>query len=67
MNCRNCNIAINYNYVTDCPQCGSAVERGDLPKLDPSTGQKESDWSYRLANIIKEMPRACPVESHVGS
>jgi len=135
MNCRNCNIAINYNYVTDCPQCGTAIEQGDLPKLDPSTGQ--SDWSHHLANIIlvlltsvagmvsgavvlyfsaavlyialaspetypgehcgrgmavgmlsilaggflgtvggtafglkhsvKEMPRACPVESHVGS
>ena len=52
MNCRNCNSIINYNYVTDCPQCGSAVAQGDLPKLDPSTGQKKSDWSYRLANII---------------
>ena len=54
MNCRTCNTIINYNYVTDCPQCGSAVERCDLPKLNPSTesGQKESVWSYRLANII---------------
>ena len=52
MNCRNCNSIINYNYVTDCPQCGSAVEQRDLPKLDPASGQKKSVWSYRLANII---------------
>lgn len=52
MNCRSCNTIINYHYVTDCPQCGCAVEQGDLPKLDPSTGQKESAWSYCLANII---------------
>ena len=54
MNCRNCNSIINYNYIADCPQCGCAVERGDLPKLDPSTasGQKQSVWSYCLANII---------------
>lgn len=54
MNCRNCNTTINYNYVADCPQCGSAVAGGDLPKLDPSTGsgQKESVWPYRLVNVI---------------
>jgi hypothetical protein len=53
MNCRSCNTIINYNYVTDCPQCGCAVEQSDLPKLDPSTGaQQERDWPYYLANIF---------------
>src|SRR5687768_12779925 len=53
MNCRSCNTIINYNYLTDCPQCGCAVERGELPKLDPSAGaQGERKWSYYLANIF---------------
>lgn len=53
MNCRSCNTIINYNYVTDCPQCGCAVERSELPKLDPSTGaQGGRDWSYCVANIL---------------
>ena len=52
MNCRSCNTIINYNYVADCPQCGCAVEGEDLPKLDPSTEQKESVWAYSLANIF---------------
>jgi hypothetical protein len=54
MNCRNCNTIINYNYVTDCPQCGCAVEEGDLPKLDPSTrsGEKNRVWPYYVANSI---------------
>jgi hypothetical protein len=52
MNCQNCNSIINYNYVADCPQCGCAVEQGDLPKLDPASEPKQSVWSYRLVNII---------------
>ena len=53
MNCRSCNTIINYNYVTDCPQCGCAVEQGELPKLDLSAGaQPNRGWSYYLANII---------------
>ena len=51
MNCRNCNCIINYNYVTNCPQCGYAVEEGDLPKLDPST-KKEKRWPYCVGNLI---------------
>lgn len=50
MNCRNCNTIIDYNYVTDCPRCGCAVEQGDLPKLDPWR-QKQSVWPY-LGNLI---------------
>ena len=54
MNCRNCNTRINYNYLTNCPQCGCAVERGDLPKLDPSTTpvKKIRVWLYGLANLV---------------
>jgi hypothetical protein len=52
MNCRSCNTEINYNYLSDCPQCGCAVERGELPKLDPSTGGQEGrNWSHYLTNI----------------
>ena len=53
MNCRNCNTIINYNYVTDCPQCGCAVEERDLPKLDPLTTSRKQNrvWSH-LANLI---------------
>ena len=54
MNCRNCNSTINYNYMTACLQCGCALEGGDLPQLDPSTGArtKETVWPYDLANVI---------------
>ena len=54
MNCRNCNCIINYNYLTECPQCACAVGGGDLPRLDPSTGssKKESVWRYYLGNLI---------------
>jgi hypothetical protein len=53
MNCGNCNSIINYNYVTDCPQCGCAVEKGDLLKLDLSTGsgKTKSLWRY-VVNLI---------------
>lgn len=53
MNCRSCNTIINYNYVTDCPQCGCAIERSELPRLEPSTGaQGERDWSYYVTRIL---------------
>jgi hypothetical protein len=53
MNCRSCNTLINYNYLSDCPQCGCAVEQGALPKLDPSAGaQEERGWSYYLTKIL---------------
>ena len=52
MNCRSCNTIINYNYVSDCPQRGCAVERGELPKLEPSAGAQERGWPYYLANIF---------------
>lgn len=54
MNCRNCNTRIDYNYVTNCPQCGSEVEGGDLPKLDPATmlAKKKRVWLYGLANLV---------------
>ena len=53
MNCRNCNSIIDYNYVTNCPQCGCEVEAGDLPKLDPSIDSrtKKRLWTYRFANL----------------
>lgn len=52
MNCRSCNTIINYNYLSDCPQCGCAVERTELPKLDPSAGaQEDRNWSHYLTNI----------------
>lgn len=54
MNCRNCNTIINYNYITNCPQCGCAVEEGDLPKLDPSTTPRKKNrvWPCYAANFI---------------
>ena len=53
MNCRSCNTIINYNYLTDCPQCGCAVERGELPKLDPATGAQEGrNWSFYVVKIF---------------
>ena len=54
MNCRNCNTIIDYNYITDCPQCGCAVEEGDLPKLDPSTRSRKKTraWIYSVANLF---------------
>ena len=50
MNCKNCNAVIDYNYLTACPQCGDAVEGGDLPKFVPE--KKKSAWCYYLGNII---------------
>ena len=54
MNCRNCNTNIDYTYITNCPQCGYAVEAGDLPKLDPSTTSPKKNrlWLYSLANVV---------------
>lgn len=54
MNCGNCNSIINYNYVTECPQCGFALEGGDPRKLERSTRSKEKDslWLYYLGNLI---------------
>jgi hypothetical protein len=53
MNCGNCNTRIDYNYVTECPQCGCAMEASNLPKLDPSTSSgKESRWPYYVGNVL---------------
>jgi hypothetical protein len=53
MNCRSCNTLINYNYLSNCPHCGCAVEQGALPRLDPSVeAQKERGWSYYLVKIL---------------
>ena len=52
MNCRNCNSEIDYNYVTNCPQCECEVESGGLPKLNPSLkARKKKSWIYRLTNL----------------
>jgi hypothetical protein len=53
MDCRSCNTIINYNYLTDRPQCGCAVERSKLPTLEPPTDAQEGrDWSYYVAKIF---------------
>jgi hypothetical protein len=54
MKCRNCNAIINYNYLTACPQCGSVLDEGDLPKIDPCIEgrKKEAGWRYYVANTI---------------
>lgn len=53
MNCRTCNTTINYNYITNCPQCGGAIEGGELPKIDPSLMPvMNRAWLYSLANIV---------------
>ena len=52
MNCRNCNALINYNYVTDCPQCSCALEGGNLPKVDRTTGSGNKAWGYHLVNVL---------------
>jgi hypothetical protein len=53
MDCRSCNTIINYNYLTDCPQCGCAVERSKLPTLEPPADAQEGrDWSYYVAKIF---------------
>lgn len=50
MNCKNCNATIDYNYLTACPQCGSAVEGGNLPQAGPD--KKKSACFYYVGNII---------------
>jgi hypothetical protein len=50
MNCKQCNATIDYNYLTACPQCGSAVEGGNLPQAGPD--KKKSAWLYYVGNII---------------
>ena len=53
MNCRSCNTLINYNYVSDCPQCGCAVERDELPKLDASAvAPEQRGWFHYLTRIL---------------
>lgn len=50
MNCKKCNAVIDYNYLTACPQCGAAVEVGDLPQFVPE--KKKCAWGYYVGNII---------------
>src|ERR1700741_4527514 len=50
MNCKNCNARIDYNYLTACPECGSAVAGGNLPQAGPD--KKKSAWLYYVGNII---------------
>ena len=50
MNCKNCNATIDYNYLTACPQCNSAVEGGNLPQAGPD--KKKSAWVYYVGNIV---------------
>ena len=54
MNCRNCNSNIDYNYLSNCPECGCELEKDDLPKLDPSMRKvrKKRIWIYRLTNLL---------------
>ena len=50
MNCKNCTATINYNYLTACPECGSGVEEGNLPRSGPD--KKKRAWLYYPANVI---------------
>lgn len=54
MNCQNCKSKIDYNYLTNCPQCGCEVKGGDLPKLDPSinSGRKKNNLLHQFLNPI---------------
>lgn len=53
MNCRGCNTRIDYNYVTNCAQCGCKLESGGLPKLEPSINSSKQihAWLFLLANV----------------
>ena len=50
MNCKNCNATIDYNYLTACPQCDSAVEGSNLPQAGPD--KKKIACCYYVGNII---------------
>ena len=53
MNCQTCNTKIDYNYLTNCPQCGCELDKGDLPELDPSLkSTKRGSWTYGIMNVF---------------
>jgi hypothetical protein len=55
MNCQSCNNEIDYRFLSNCEQCGGAVEPAGVSQLAPITNQpraKRATWVRRLANLI---------------
>ena len=54
MNCQECNTEIDYRFLTNCAQCGCAVETASAelnPTLPtPTTVRKRLGWVRRLVN-----------------
>jgi len=58
MNCKNCNTRIDYHFVTNCAQCGCAVEpegtaqHEPLPEVPPlESFRKRLTWKRLLVNV----------------
>jgi hypothetical protein len=59
MNCRSCNITIDYNFLSNCSECGTEVKPETLvPAVElfkdvPSVPQEKGvSWSRGVANVF---------------
>jgi hypothetical protein len=59
MNCQNCNTEIDYRFLTNCAQCGRAVEPADASQLEPLPNpqplepiRKRLTWTKILVNLV---------------
>lgn len=59
MNCQSCNTRIDYRFVTNCHECGRAVEPAGpseiqtLPDFQPAVQvEKRLGWKKSLVNVV---------------
>ena len=58
MNCQSCNTRIDYRFLTNCAECGRAVEPDPLqvdatPEFQPlEPVEKRLGWKKSLANLV---------------
>jgi hypothetical protein len=43
MNCQSCNTRIDYRFVTNCPQCGSAIEHEGEAEFQPVSNSQPAE------------------------
>ncbi|HET8783043.1 MAG TPA: hypothetical protein VFM63_11540 [Pyrinomonadaceae bacterium] len=56
MDCQTCNTRIDYRFLTNCEQCGNAVEPADVSELKLMStiepGEKRFTWRRHVGNFI---------------
>jgi hypothetical protein len=59
MNCESCNARIDYRFLTNCRECGRAVDPAGPSQIDPlpqfqpaAPVEKPLGWKKRIVNLV---------------